>query len=828
MQRIRAIILLDGHTRSRQCNAYLVLTALLVVSLICFGSLASVAKAAAEHPYIIFQDDFEDEVAEDWRIYPAGDAPSGSGWTIEQDDGNHVLSGTGHAHCDAGEESWTDYIFEFKLKLLPFGGGHICFRQSEGRYFLAFGDGNYFTLWKTSLIGTTYALVETEVGLDLKVWYTVKTVCIGNSLEIYVDDVLIISYVDEENPPLYGTIGFESIHGLIYIDDFQVSITHHLYVTNLIEEAKYEINKAKMIDADTVRAEKKLAEAQEALDNGNLSGAEVFTREAIDLAQFALVGYVSVNDLLQYPAEYNMHTVEISGTIKGIQYEQGVYRFAIDDGTAAISATFDGTLGEITNEDRIKVEGMFDASIKTVIAENLEKIKSFTEGLYTFLVFKDDFEDEEVEDWLMNIDSDAPLGSSWAVELDDGNRALFEQGHVWAEAGDVTWTDYIFEVKIKVLSPGPGGGHINFRMLGAGRYFLVFNSNDHFTLSKEDPTGAFNNLVEMEVGLDLNVWYTVKILCVGNSIEVYIDDLLKINYVDTEDPILSGRIGLESTSGSIYCDDVKVSKIASTSDISDLITYAQSEIDEAKEINADTNAAELKLEQAKQALDQEDYQMVQYLVDDAVWLAKRANIGQISITNLKTMSSKCIGHVIKITGTVKNLTANLAAGYSFFLDDGTGSIPVTYQGTLMDIGNDYEISVTGIFDASKGTVAASNIERLIGPPPGDITWSIELIAVIISLVGFAVGGVGWIVRTRGARKRKKILFTKLMEDVDDVYLRFKMNAVRCQTELYRLREQVLDEFKQGLIDEEKYNILNKRVDDYLKEVEEKIAREKTR
>jgi hypothetical protein len=65
-----------------------------------------------------------------------------------------------------------------------------------------------------------------------------------------------------------------------------------------------------------------------------------------------------------------------------------------------------------------------------------------------------------------------------------------------------------------------------------------------------------------------------------------------------------------------------------------------------------------------------------------------------------------------------------------------------------------------------------------------------------------------------------------LEDVDDIYSRFKMNALRCQAELYKLREQVLEEFKQGLIDEEKYNFLNKRVDTYLKEVEEKIATER--
>ena len=380
---------------------------------------------------------------------------------------------------------------------------------------------------------------------------------------------------------------------------------------------------------------------------------------------------------------------------------------------------------------------------------------------------------------------------------------------------------------------------VNFRETAAGeqpeRYILIL-SHAYLRLAKGMAylrDQRITNLKEVNINLDPDTWYHLKIVCIENNIKIYLNDHLNIDYTDDDNPYLSGAISFEPLSPShILFDDVKVSKIASTSVINDIITYAQSEIDEAKEINADVNAAELKLEQAKQAIYQEDYQMIQYLVDEAVWLAKRANVGQISITNLKAMATKCSGHVVAITGIVRNLEANYGLGYKFALDDGTSSMLVTYQGALMDIGNDYEISVTGTFDASEGSVVASNIERLstplpITPPPGGMIWSIEWVAVIISLFGFAVGAGGWIVRTRSARKRKKILFTKLMDDVDAIFSRFKMNALRCQAELYKLREQVLDEFKQGLIDEEKYNILNNRVDDYLKEVEEKIAEEKT-
>ena len=69
------------------------------------------------------------------------------------------------------------------------------------------------------------------------------------------------------------------------------------------------------------------------------------------------------------------------------------------------------------------------------------------------------------------------------------------------------------------------------------------------------------------------------------------------------------------------------------------------------------------------------------------------------------------------------------------------------------------------------------------------------------------------------------MFKKLMDEVDNVYSRFKMNTRRCETELYKLRDQVLGEFKEGMIDEENYNVLDKRINEYMKEIKEEIVRE---
>ncbi|MFQ6074632.1 MAG: family 16 glycoside hydrolase [Candidatus Bathyarchaeia archaeon] len=173
---------------------------------------------------------------------------------------------------------------------------------------------------------------------------------------------------------------------------------------------------------------------------------------------------------------------------------------------------------------------------------------------HTYVIFEDDFEDGDAEDWDISIPLDAPPGSTWSVELDDGNYVLSEEGAVWADAGDLTWTDYTLEVKVKLLDVGT---HINFRMSAPNiRYFFRFFS-DELSLCKPPFETYLKNI---KIEHDLNTWYTLKIVCVGNSIKIYVDDVLRIDYMDEEDPLLSGRIGLESGNLShVHYDDVKVS-----------------------------------------------------------------------------------------------------------------------------------------------------------------------------------------------------------------------------------------------------------------------------
>jgi len=94
------------------------------------------------------------------------------------------------------------------------------------------------------------------VVLGLNRWYTLKIACVGDSIEVYVDDVLRLSYIDEEAPLLWGRIGLEIAHNShVCLDAVKVYKTHRLYVAHLIRVAQDEVDEARMLDADTGEAE---------------------------------------------------------------------------------------------------------------------------------------------------------------------------------------------------------------------------------------------------------------------------------------------------------------------------------------------------------------------------------------------------------------------------------------------------------------------------------------------------------------------------------------------------------------------------------------------
>src|SRR3990172_6463091 len=88
---------------------------------------------------VLFQDDFEDGNADDWILE--------SGWQVEDEDGNFILSGTGHSFAKTGDTSWRNYRFKTKLKLMDNNSSvHVNYRVYNNceRYFIDFYSHVHF------------------------------------------------------------------------------------------------------------------------------------------------------------------------------------------------------------------------------------------------------------------------------------------------------------------------------------------------------------------------------------------------------------------------------------------------------------------------------------------------------------------------------------------------------------------------------------------------------------------------------------------------------------------------------------------------------------
>lgn len=161
-------------------------------------------------------------------------------------------------------------------------------------------------------------------------------------------------------------------------------------------------------------------------------------------------------------------------------------------------------------------------------------------------------------------------------------------------------------------------------------------------------------------------------------------------------------------------------------------------------------------------------------------------------------------------------------GLSDSFENDLGTDPLISDSDADGLSDYQEIKVIGSDPRSRDTdgdgIIDSEDPNPLSPEGEDRSVNWEQIGVILAIIAAAIG---WLF-TRRKRSRLK----RLLDDIDKAYESFKMNSRRCESELIRLRENGLDELKKGNIDQGSYAILEKRIDDYLKEIREWIMDER--
>jgi len=176
------------------------------------------------------------------------------------------------------------------------------------------------------------------------------------------------------------------------------------------------------------------------------------------------------------------------------------------------------------------------------------------------ILFQDDFEDSIADGWwFWDKQGNFVVGddSPWSIIKEGNNYILRGSGHNWAVPNVSGWMNYSVEARIKLIV---GSFHFNVRQSPRGymRYFIGINEGG-FYLSKQTGENDFFDLAFLSEDISLNTWYSVKIVLNGANIKVYLNDNLKIDYTDEEDPILFGRFAFETLDDSeVYFDDILV------------------------------------------------------------------------------------------------------------------------------------------------------------------------------------------------------------------------------------------------------------------------------
>jgi hypothetical protein len=164
------------------------------------------------------------------------------------------------------------------------------------------------------------------------------------------------------------------------------------------------------------------------------------------------------------------------------------------------------------------------------------------------ILYQEDFEDGAAQYW--------DLDPSWEILYESDNYFLKGQDHTWAnfDYGDF-WKNYSLECDIKLINNS--SIHINVRHSSIGRYFIGFNQEGVY-LQKQQPWDIFHWLAEYSEDFSTDIWYTVNVTCNDDTIEIYVNDDLKIQFQDLNF-LTYGTIAFETLEEStVHIDNILV------------------------------------------------------------------------------------------------------------------------------------------------------------------------------------------------------------------------------------------------------------------------------
>jgi hypothetical protein len=450
--------------------------------------------SAQEHTYVVFEDDFEDGNLDRYQRWTT---MSESYWNIISENGNNVLKGYDEGELKAGEKTWTDYTFTGKFKPIKGKFSFFVRESGAGRYKIHININGGETMLIVEEYDVSSAVIaKNSYGLpflSFNEWHDFKVEVKGNKLKVYLDGYKMLDAEDEENTYSKGRFGlFVSQYSEVLFDDLKV------------------LTEPPPMGSVSVTS--------------NPSGANVAIRH--------------VSQSKSKYVESGMTPVTINDLMEGGYW---------------IKVTKDGYL----NDTKPVTVSANEVSSVDVTLEPDEEIATVAEvapvDKYTYVVFEDDFEDEDFEGW--DLDWGGTKEGDLEIVSENGNNVLKKLTDSVLATETRDFEDYSYTGKFKIIKGFPS---LWVRITDFGVY-MIDVSNNEVKLEAYEHNGDTIELSRKTVTVDKNKWHDFKVSVEGSNIRFYLNDELIIDANDEKNLYPGGRIGLKVIQYSeVLFDDIKV------------------------------------------------------------------------------------------------------------------------------------------------------------------------------------------------------------------------------------------------------------------------------
>jgi len=153
-----------------------------------------------------FMDDFEDGNMDEWASVSTG---AGGNWKIENGELILQSKSPGDFIVYTGKDTWKDYTIKVKLKPSKDSSGMTSFRITGNGLYSAglggLGTSRQFVSYYFSFVKDTIHHEEVPFDWEPDTWYVLKAVIEGDYFKYYVNDELVMEYIDTSNPT--GAVG---------------------------------------------------------------------------------------------------------------------------------------------------------------------------------------------------------------------------------------------------------------------------------------------------------------------------------------------------------------------------------------------------------------------------------------------------------------------------------------------------------------------------------------------------------------------------------------------------------------------------------------------